>query len=74
MKSKLNLMKIKFTAKSKLKSSMDQGGDQEGQGKEDDQEIQAPRPPHPRVHQAIQRNHPIDSILGDIHNRVTTRS
>ena len=40
----------------------DQGGDANDQDKEDD-----PRPPHPRVHQAIQRDHPVNSILGDIH-------
>jgi hypothetical protein len=45
-----------------------QGGD------EDDQEIQSQRPPHPRVHQSIQRDHPVNSILGDIHKGVTTRS
>jgi hypothetical protein len=28
----------------------------------------------PRVHQAIQRDHPVNSILGDIHKGVTTRS
>jgi transposase InsO family protein len=49
----------------------DQGGDEY---KEDDQEIQGQRPPHPRVHQAIQRYHPIHSILDDIHKGVTTRS
>jgi hypothetical protein len=42
--------------------------------KEDEQEIQGQRPPHPRVHQAIQRDHPVNSILGDIHKGVTTRS
>jgi transposase InsO family protein len=47
---------------------IDQGGD------EDDQEIRDQRPPHPRVHQAIQRDHPVNSILGDIHKGVTTRS
>jgi hypothetical protein len=52
----------------------DQGGDEVDQDKEDDQEIQGQRPPHPRVHQAIQRYHPINSILGDIHKGVTTRS
>jgi hypothetical protein len=52
----------------------DQGGDEVDQDKEDDQEIQGQRPPHPRVHQAIQRDHPINSILGDIHKGVTTRS
>jgi hypothetical protein len=50
----------------------DQGGDEVDQDKEDDQEIQGPRPPHPRVHQAIQRDHPVNSILGDIHKGVTT--
>jgi hypothetical protein len=52
----------------------DQGGDANDKDKEDDQEIQGPRPPHPRVHQAIQRDHPVNSILGDIHKGVTTRS
>jgi hypothetical protein len=42
----------------------DQGGDTNDQDKEDDQGL---RPPHPRVHQAIQRDHPMNSILGDIH-------
>jgi hypothetical protein len=53
---------------------MDQGGDEDNEDKEDDQETQGQRPPHPRVHQAIQRDHPINSILGDIHKGVTTRS
>jgi hypothetical protein len=50
---------------------IDQGGDEDNQDKEDDQ---GPRPPHPRVHQAIQRDHHVNSILGDIHKGVTTRS
>jgi hypothetical protein len=41
----------------------DQGGDANDQDKEDDED---PRPPHPRVHQAIQRDHPVNTILGDI--------
>jgi transposase InsO family protein len=45
----------------------DQGGDEVDQDKEDDQEVQGQSPPHPRVHQAIQRDHPVNSILGDIH-------
>jgi hypothetical protein len=49
----------------------DQGGDEVDQDKEDDQ---GQIPPHPRVHQAIQRDHPVNSILGDIHKGVTTRS
>jgi hypothetical protein len=52
----------------------DQGGDEVDQDKKDDQEIQGQRSRHPRVHQAIQRDHPINSILGDIHKGVTTRS
>ena len=49
-------------------SPQDDGNDQD---KEDDE---GPRPPHPRVHQAIQRDHPVNTILGDIHKGVTTRS
>jgi hypothetical protein len=52
---------------------IDQGGD-DNQDKEDDQETRDQRPPHSRVHQAIQRDHPVNSILGDIHKGVTTRS
>jgi hypothetical protein len=50
--------------------SIDQGGD------EDDGDHQGSRtkPPHPRVHQTIQRDHPVDNILGDIKKGVTTRS
>jgi hypothetical protein len=36
---------------------IDQRGDEDDQDKEDDQEIRDQRPPHPRVHQAIQRDH-----------------
>jgi hypothetical protein len=43
--------------------SNDQGGDTHDQDKEDEQN---PRPPHPRVHQAIQRDHPVNTILDDI--------
>jgi hypothetical protein len=53
---------------------IDQGGDEDNEDKEDDQEIRDQRPTHPRVHQAIQRDHPVISILGDIHKGVTTRS
>jgi hypothetical protein len=52
----------------------DQRRDNNDLDKEDDQEEQGQRPPHPRVHQAIQRDHPVNSILGDIHKGVTTRS
>jgi hypothetical protein len=53
---------------------MDQGGDEDDEDKEDDQETRDQRLPHPRVQQAIQRRHPVNSILGDIHKGVTTRS
>jgi hypothetical protein len=52
----------------------DQGGDEVNEDNEDDQEMQGQRLPHPRVHQAIQRDHPVNSILGDIHKGLTTRS
>jgi hypothetical protein len=51
------------------KVNNDQGGDTHDQDKEDNE---GPRPPHPRVHQAIQRDHPVNSILGDIYKGVTT--
>jgi hypothetical protein len=57
-----------------LEEDIDQGGDEDDQDKEDDQEIQDQRPQHLRVHQVIQRDHPVNSILGDIHKGVTTRS
>jgi hypothetical protein len=43
---------------------IDQGVDKDDQDKEDDLEIQDQRPPHSRVHQAIQRDHLVNSILG----------
>jgi hypothetical protein len=53
---------------------IDQEKDEVEQEKVDEQEIQDQRPTHPRVLQAIQRDHPVDSILGDIQKGVTTRS
>jgi hypothetical protein len=53
---------------------VDQGGDEDDHDKQDDQEIMDQLPPHRRVHQAFQRDHPVNSILGDIHKGVTTRS
>jgi hypothetical protein len=41
------------------KESNDQGGDEDDGHKGE-------APPHPRVHQNVQRDHPIDNILGDI--------
>ena len=45
----------------------DDGNDQGGDANDQDKEDEEPGPPHPRVHQAIQRDHPVDTILGDIH-------
>jgi hypothetical protein len=53
---------------------INQGGDEVDQEKKDEQEIQDQRPPHLRVHQEIQRDHPVNSILGDIQKGVPTRS
>jgi hypothetical protein len=47
-----------------------------GGGDEDDGDHQGSRlkPPHPRVHQTIQRDHPVGNILCDIKKGITTRS
>jgi hypothetical protein len=42
---------------------------------DEDQPLHQPLgPSHPRVHQVIQRDHPVDNILGSIRRGVTTRS
>jgi hypothetical protein len=41
--------------------SVDQGGDKD----DGDHQGSRTKPPHPRVHQTVQRDHPVD-ILGDI--------
>jgi hypothetical protein len=48
----------------------DQGGAQD----DHDMEEEAPRVPPTQVRATIQRNHPVDQILGDISKGVTTRS
>jgi hypothetical protein len=41
---------------------------------DEDQPLHQPLgPSHPRVHQVIQRDHPVDNILGSIRRGVTTR-
>jgi hypothetical protein len=47
--------------------SNDQGGDEDNGDKGE-------APPHPRVRQNVQREHPIGNILGDIKKEVTTIS
>jgi hypothetical protein len=49
---------------------MDQGGAHE----EKDKEEEAQQAPKTQVRTTIQRNHPMDQILGDISKGVTTRS
>jgi hypothetical protein len=63
-------MKIKFMIKRK---ALIKG---RGGGAKDDGDHQGSRtkPPHPRVHQTIQRGDPVDNIPGDIMKGVTTRS
>jgi hypothetical protein len=53
----------------------DQGQEEsnEQRGDEDDGD-KGEAPPHPRVRQNIQRDYPVDNILGDIKKGVTTRS
>jgi hypothetical protein len=62
---------------------IDQGGEQDGQAQEDAPQVEndddgpiqpQSQVPHPRVHQSIQRDHPIDNILGSIQRGVSTRS
>jgi hypothetical protein len=74
MRKWLKKKRIKIKTMSHLEEDIDQGGDEVDQEKEDEQEIQDKIPLHRRVHQAIQRDHHINSILGDIQNGVTTRS
>jgi hypothetical protein len=61
----------------------DQGGEQDDEAQDeapqvedyDDGPIQRQsQAPHPRVHQMVQRDHPVDNILGSIQRGVTTRS
>jgi TATA-binding protein-associated factor Taf7 len=47
--------------------SNDQGGDKDDRNKGE-------APSHPRARQNVQRDHPVDNILGDIEKGVTTRS
>jgi hypothetical protein len=49
---------------------IDQWGDED----DGDHEGSRTRLPHQRVHETIQRDHPVDNILGDIKKGVTTRS
>jgi hypothetical protein len=52
----------------------EEGHDQGGAQEEQVMEEEAPRVPPTQVRATIQRNHPVDQILGDISKGVTTRS
>jgi hypothetical protein len=53
----------------------DQGQEESNnQGEDEDDGDKGEAPQHPRVRQNIQRDHPVDNILGDIEKGVTTRS
>jgi hypothetical protein len=52
----------------------DEGLNQGGAHEEQDKEEGAPQIPSTQVWSTIQRNHPVDQILGDISKGVTTRS
>jgi cobalamin biosynthesis protein CobT len=53
----------------------DQGQEESNdQGRDEDDGDKGEAPPHPRVCQNAQRDHPVDNILGDIEKGITTRS
>jgi hypothetical protein len=59
----------------KTRSNEDSPSVNQDYDSEDDGPIQArSKVPHPRAHQSIQRDHPIDTILGSIQRGVMTRS
>ena len=52
----------------------DEGLDQEGAHDEHDKEEEVSQVPPTQVWSTVQRNHPVDQILGDISKGVTTHS
>jgi hypothetical protein len=61
----------------------DQGGEQGGEAQEEAPQVEdddegpiqrQSQAPHPRVHQMVQRDHPVGNILGTIRRGVTTHS
>jgi hypothetical protein len=58
-----------------VENEQEEAASEEEEAVEQDDQIQRhSRVPHPRVHQGIQRDHPVDNILGSIRRGVTTRS
>jgi hypothetical protein len=52
----------------------DQGGVEQDEHEDDKKKSRPSPPPHPRVRQIVQRDHPVNNILGAIESGVTTRS
>jgi hypothetical protein len=52
----------------------DQGGVEQDEDKDDQHKSRSSPLPHPRVSQTIQRDYPVNNIIGAIENGVTTRS
>jgi hypothetical protein len=65
---------IKFKTMSHLKIMASIKGDMKSNKKRSMSKMFQIKAPHPRVHQAIQRDRHVDSIHGDIQKGVTTRS
>jgi hypothetical protein len=70
------MSKIKRMNKMKIKLKIKREALIKGGGDEDDGDHQGSRikPPHLRVHETVQRDHPMDNIFGDIKKGVTTKS
>jgi hypothetical protein len=76
-KSKINLLPLQCSippTQDEEQIPQDEGLDQGGAHEEQDKEEEAPQAPPTQVRATIQRNHPVDQILGDINKEVTTRS
>jgi hypothetical protein len=52
----------------------DQGGVEQDKDEDDQEKSRSSPLPHPRVRQTVQRDHPVNDILGAIEKGVTTRS
>ena len=58
-----------------INDDQDEGFEDQLHEEEDQEPIQRQQLlPHPRVHQSVQRNHPVDNILGSIRRGVNTCS
>jgi hypothetical protein len=52
----------------------DQRGVEQDEDEDDQEKSRLSPPPYPRVRQTVQRDHPVNNILGAIENGVTARS